>query len=135
MIIKHSLLHFLFIFQSVCIGFTQTVEDLRVPTAENMSDRKAILDLAHKEFKPDVVLTVTHLKMAQNYAWFTCTVERSDKKPFEFPDDGYDCCHAEGLFVKKNGKWKTVEFSAFSTDCWYCDFEQRYPKVPKEIYR
>lgn len=118
--------------------FSQEVQDYQVKTSENATERKAILDLARgsilKEIHQDVVFNVTHLKVSNGFAWFQGNAIRKDGKEIELPDDSYDCCHAEGLFQKKNGKWIIVEFSSFSTDCWFCQIALKYPKVPKGIF-
>ncbi len=119
-------------------SFGQTVRDFKTKTSENEKERTEILNIARKDifsqFDQEVVFVVNHLKVSGNYAWFEGTVQRKDGKPMEFPDEAYDCCHAEGLFIKKNGHWTIVEFGAFSTDCWYCGISDRYPNVPKGIF-
>ena len=124
------------LFTSLLLG--QSVHDFKTKTTENEKERTEILNLARKDiyaqFDHEVVFVVNHLKVCGNYAWFEGTVQRKDGSPMEFPDEAYDCCHAEGLFVRKNGHWTIVEFGAFSTDCWYCGIHMRYPNVPKSIF-
>ena len=124
------------LFTSLLLG--QSVRDFKTKTTENEKERTEILNLARKDiyaqFDQEVVFVVNHLKVCGNYAWFEGTVQRKDGSPMEFPDEAYDCCHAEGLFLRKNGHWTIVEFGAFSTDCWYCGIHMRYPNVPKGIF-
>ena len=135
MIIKSLLT--LFIFVSL-FSNGQTTRDFKKKTSENETERTEMLNLARKnvftQINQEVVFVVNHFKVCGNYAWFEGTVQRKDGQQLEFPGDYYDCCHAEGLFVKKNGKWTILEFHSFSTDCWYCGISERYPQVPKSVY-
>jgi hypothetical protein len=118
---------------------SQTVRDFKQKTSENQTERTEILNLARNdifsEFNQEVVFVVHYFKVCGNYAWFEGYVQRKDGEPMQFPDEAYDCCHAEGLFVKKNGHWTIAEFGSFSTDCWYCGISDRYPNVPKSIFK
>jgi hypothetical protein len=119
--------------------FAQPVLDFKTKSSSNEAERTQMLNLARTEIRNDihqeVVFVVDYFKVCGSYAWFEGTVQRKDGQKLAFPSDYYDCCHAEGLFVQKNGKWTILEFHAFSTDCWYCGISDRYPNVPKSIFK
>ena len=126
----------LFICCSISL-FGQSVRDFKTKTSSNEVERTQMLNLARTEIRNDinqeVVFVVNFFKVCGSYAWFEGTVQRKDGQKLVVSEDYYDCCHAEGLFVKSNGKWKILEFHAFSTDVWYYGLLDRYPNVPKSI--
>jgi hypothetical protein len=68
------------------------------------------------------------------YAWMEGTVQRKDGKELKFPDEAYDCCHAEALFKKVNGAWVLKANGAFSTDVWYSCILSSYPEASRQIF-
>ena len=133
------LLFVLFIgFISIQIGFSQTPRDFQKKTEANTKERTQMLDLLRTEIKnnieQDVIFVVNHFLVYGNYAWMEGTVQRKDGKSLSFPDDGYDCCHAEALFKKVNGNWILKEQGAFSTDVWFACILDRFPDADPSIF-
>jgi hypothetical protein len=97
-----------------------------------------MLDLLRTEIKnnieQDVIFVVNHFLVYGNYAWMEGTVQRKDGKSLSFPDDVYDCCHAEALFKKVNGNWILKEQGAFSTDVWFSCILDRFPDASPCIF-
>ena len=124
----------------VLTSFAQTakVSDYKVKTASNAKDRTEMLDAfradLYKEWKLKFEFVVGYFKRSGDYAWFEGTAERKDDKEMTFPDDSYDCCHAEALFQKKAGKWIMLEGAAFSTDVWYWGISKKHPLAPVGIF-
>ncbi len=116
----------------------QKPQDWKVKTSKNTTERAEILDIARNkvfdELKQQAQFKVRHLKVSKDFAWFEADALSSSGNGLVFPDDFYDCCHVEGLFKKENGKWKAIEFGAFSTDCWYCGISLNYPEIPESIF-
>ncbi|MCF1420764.1 hypothetical protein [Mangrovimonas futianensis] len=117
---------------------SQEVIDFKIKTSENATERKEMLDLLRIEVKQDinqeVLFKVNHFKLLGNYAWFKGDAIERNGKELIFPDNSYDCCHVEGLFMNKNNKWELIEIGLFSTDCWQCGLAKRYPKIPNIIF-
>lgn len=115
-----------------------TVRDYTTKNAKNAAERTAILDAFRddlkKEWKIDFIFVVKYLKVSGNYACLLGSAERKDGKPMEFPDDSYDCCHAEALLKKVNGRWTVLAGSAFSTDVWWDGINKQYPEVSVAVY-
>jgi hypothetical protein len=127
----------------ICLTFAGraqsiTVLDYKAKTASNAAERTAILDAFRdqlkKEWKLDFIFTVKYLNVAGNYACFMGSTERKDGKPMEFPNDSYDCCHAEALLKKVNGRWTVLAGNAFSTDVWWDGINKQYPSVPVALF-
>ena len=114
------------------------VHNLTIKTSENDQERQAILDAARPEVKRevsgDVLFVVNHLIVADNYAWLEVTVVDKNGHSLQLENEELDCCHAEGLFRKKDGQWQAVVFNSFSTDCWFCGISSQYPEVNPEIF-
>lgn len=119
-------------------GFSQTVQDWTIKSKENQAERSQILDVARsevkKDIKQDVIFQVIHLKTAGDYAWFQANALPKNGGELKMPEEYYDCCHVEGLFQRTDGKWNAVEFAGFSTDVWYLEIPEKYPKAPKAIF-
>jgi len=88
----------------------------------------------YKEWKLKFEFVVSYFKRSGDYAWFKGATERKDGKEMAFPDDTYDCCHAEALFQKKAGKWIMLEGAAFSTDVWYWGISKKHPQASVTIF-
>ncbi len=118
------------------VAFAQSTKNYQKKTSENSKERTLLLDLlrAHlyKDHKQEFVFVVNHFKVSGNYAWFMGDAQQKDGSKPELSDD-LDCCHVEALFVKKQGKWYIEEAVGFSTDLWWADLQDRYPKVPTSI--
>lgn len=128
----------LFLFCLNCFAQAPKLLDYKVKTADNAKERTEMLDAfranLYKEWKLKFEFVVSYFKRSGDYAWFEGTALRKDGKEMTFPEDSYDCCHAEALFQKKAGKWVVLEEGAFSTDVWYDGINKRYPKVPVAIF-
>ncbi|MBS1520129.1 MAG: hypothetical protein JST50_03970 [Bacteroidetes bacterium] len=128
----------LFLFCLNCFAQTPKLLDYKVKTADNAKERTEMLDAfradLYKEWKLKFEFVVSYFKRSGDYAWFEGTAERKDGKDMTFPEDSYDCCHAEALFQKKDGKWIMLEGDAFSTDVWYWGIGKRHPKASVSIF-
>jgi len=128
----------LFILSLNSYAQTTKVLDYKVKTTANARERTEMLDAfrasLYKEWKLKFEFVVKYFKVGGNYAWFEGTAVRKDGKEMTFPDDTYDCCHAEALFKRQGGKWTVLEGAAFSTDVWYDGINKRYPQVPVAIF-
>jgi hypothetical protein len=133
-----GLILFLLLFSLNSYAQTAKVVDYKVKTAANAKDRTEMLDAfrasLYKEWKLKFEFVVKYFKVSSNYAWFEATALRKDGKDMTFPEDSYDCCHAEALFKKQGGKWTVLEGDAFSTDVWYDGINTRHPEVPVAVF-
>lgn len=131
---------FAFLILAVSTSRAQSIVvlDYKVKTPSNAGERTAILNAFRadlkKEWKQDFIFTVKYLNVAGNYACFMGSAERKDGKPMEFPDDSYDCCHAEALLKKVNGRWTVLAGNAFSTDVWWDGINKQYPEIPIDVF-
>jgi hypothetical protein len=116
----------------------QTMYNYKTKTKENEIERTIMLDLLrvkfYKEFKQDFVFVVNVFNVSNNYAWLKSNVLRKDGKEVSLKSGDYDCCHAEALFKKVNGKWTIVESVAFSTDLWFDQIWDRAKDAPIKIF-
>lgn len=133
-----SLVLFLLLFSLNSFAQTTKVSDYKIKNNANGKDRSEMLDAfresLYKDWKLRFEFFVKYFKVSGNYAWFEATAVRKDGKDMAFEDDSYDCCHAEALFKKQNGKWTVLEGAAFSTDLWYDGINKRHPEVPAAIF-
>lgn len=133
-----ALILFLLLFSLNSYAQPAKVLDYKVKTAANAKDRTEMLDAfrasLYKEWKLKFEFVVKYFKVSSNYAWFEATALRKDGKDMTFPEDSYDCCHAEALFKKQGGKWTVLEGDAFSTDVWYDGINTRHPEVPVAVF-
>jgi hypothetical protein len=133
-----ALILFLLLFSLNSYAQTAKVLDYKVKTTANAKDRSEMLDAfrasLYKEWKLKFEFVVKYFKVSGNYAWFEATALRKDGKDMTFPDDAYDCCHAEALFKNQGGKWTVLEGAAFSTDVWYDGINTRHPEVPVAVF-
>lgn len=122
-------------------AFSQEIKNLKTKTNQNQVERTAILDAYRstlkKEFKQEFKFIVQSLNIYKNYAWLMVEVTRKDGKEVELNSEEaeWDCCHAEALLKKQNGKWKVVEHGAFSTDVWWGDIWDRHTMLPKSLFQ
>ena len=84
----------------------QSVTDFKKKSSTNSVSRTAMLDLMRtsvkKEINQDVVFVVNHFLVSGNYAWLEATAQsKISGKELRMPDDGYDCCGVQALFVKR----------------------------------
>jgi hypothetical protein len=116
----------------------QTISNYKIKTKENENERTIMLDLfrakLNKEFKQDFIFVVNVFNVSPNYAWLKCHVQRKDGKEISLNAGDYDCCHAEALYKKVNGKWTIMESAAFSTDLWYDQIWERAKDAPLKIF-
>lgn len=137
---KNSILLILFLLVSV-VAFSQEITDLKTKTTQNQVERTAILDAYRaklkKEFKQEFKFIVRSLKTHKNYAWLMVDVTRKDGREVDLNSEEaeWDCCHAEALLKKTNGKWQVIEHGAFSTDVWWGDIWNRHTTLPKDLFQ
>lgn len=118
----------------------QSVLDFKKKSSTNSVSRTAMLDLLRtsvkKEINQDVVFVVNHFLVSGNYAWLEATAQsKISGKELRMPEDGYDCCGVQALFIKNaKGVWKILDSGAFSTDVWYHCIGKRYPNANPRIF-